>query len=145
MQFLETSKPLQLADLQEVENEFGICFPLEFKEHYLKHNGGYPEKDKFKWESDGITRINTFFSIKHTGFVSLESVYRQFVIDEQYLPIGIVPFASDDGGNDFCISVREADYNCVYYCNHDHYEIRDRENYLELLTRNFSLFLNNLT
>ena len=146
MIFLETSEQLQAADIKTVEATFNIRLPIDFTKHYLEFNGGYPEKADFTWQNNqGTTRINCFFSIKHEGFNSLESTYQQLVIDEEYLPIGIVPFAADDGGNFFCISARKGDYDCVYYCNNDHYEMRENEgDYLELLTSSFNGFLSNL-
>ncbi len=83
-------------------------------------------------------------SIKHKGFVSLESTYKDLAIIENYLPAGIVPFATDDGGNFFCISTRAKDYNYVYYCNDDHYEGNNEKEYLELLTKSFNEFLDRL-
>ena len=145
MVFFETSDSLKPVDLENVENEFGIIFPADFKKHYLKYNGGYPEKDEFTWEDKSTTTINTFFSIKYKGFSNLEAVYRQVTIDDPYLPVGIFPFAVDDGGNFFCISVRLNDYDCIYYCNDDHYESMEEEGYLELLTTGFGKFLDNLS
>jgi len=144
MKFLETSDPIQLEDLIVIEKELKIKFPDKFKEHYLKYNGGYPEKRFFVWEKNVTTRINTFFTIKHEDLGSLESTYKDLVILEKYLPEGIVPFACDDGGNFFCISLRNRDYDHVYYCDNNHYNVIDNEEYLTLLTNSFNDFLKEL-
>ncbi len=44
MTFLETSKPILREDFLQVESNLKIKFPGDFKEHFLKYNGGYPEK-----------------------------------------------------------------------------------------------------
>lgn len=145
MKFVETSRALDKADLDSVEQEFAIVLPPEFKEHYLNYNGGYPEKDTYTWPNGERTTINAFASIQAEGFSSLEEMYRDMVIRESYLPVGIVPFATDDGGNLFCISSREQDFGAVYYHNNDHYNIDNKEEALTLLDRSFKHFIDNLT
>lgn len=145
MRFIETSKPINESDIERVEREFNINFPAEFKEHYLQYNGGYPEKDIYVWSGGERTTINTFSSIKEKRFTNLEEMYRDLVVLESYLPIGIIPFATDDGGNLFCISAREEDYGSVYYHNNDHYNIEMKGSALTLLDHSFKHFIDNLT
>ena len=145
MNFLEASKPLNDSDIRQVENDLGLSFPIDFKKHYLKFNGGYPEKDTYKWKDGSITAINTFSSIKYEGFNSLEETYRNLILSGEHLSTGIVPFANDDVGNLFCISTRKDDNGSVYYCNNDHYNTENKEECLTLLETSFSSFLENLS
>jgi hypothetical protein len=147
MKFLEISDTLLSDDVKVIENELKVTFPQDFVEHYLEFNGGYPEKDKFLWDKNDhniTTTVNTFFSLKFEGFGNIEFIYQDLVLNKKYLPNGIIPFASDDGGNLFCISCRDEDYNCVYYCNNDHYNTNNNEAHLTLLNKSFNDFLNNL-
>jgi cell wall assembly regulator SMI1 len=145
MNFRQTSKPVDNSDLESVEHELGIIFPPEFREHYLAYNGGCPGNDIYIWPNGGRTSINIFASIKAEGFINLEKTYRDMVLLESYLPVGIVPFATDDGGNLFCISARQQDFGTVYYHNNDHYNITNKEEALTILDRSFKHFIDNLS
>ena len=144
MKFFETSKSITINDLVHVENEFNIKFSKAFKTHYLKYNGGFPKKNDYLWNNGETTRINTFLSIKYKGIVNLESTYKNLVLEENYLPEKILPFALDEGGNFFCVSFRDHDYDHTYYGNDDHYNINNNEEHLTLLTINFGLFIDHL-
>jgi hypothetical protein len=144
MEFFETSKSINVDDLVQVENELNIKLSEDFKTHYLRYNGGYPKKSKFLWEDGDTTRINAFLSIKHEGIVSMELTYKYLVLEENYLPEKIMPFALDDGGNFFCVSFRDHDYDHIYYSNDDHYNVNDNEEHLVLLTISFGVFIDNL-
>ena len=144
MIFFQTSQSLTDEDLNKIENDFKFELPKEFKDHYLKYNGGYPEKDAFIWNTGERTTLNTFFSIKYPGFISLESTYQSLVLDEKILPGSIIPFATDDGGNFFCISAKETTYGSIYYYNHEHYNEQNKEEALTLINKSFNEFLNAL-
>lgn len=102
---IETSQAITLSDIENVAKKLDLVFPDDFKEHYLLYNGGYPEKDTYSWSNGEKTTINTFFSIKYDGFGILEEVYESLILSENYLSKGIVPFATDDGGNFFVYHV----------------------------------------
>lgn len=144
MVFLETSPALNQSEIEEAERKMSVIFPDEFKKHYLEYNGGYPEKDIYVWSDGGRTTINTFSSIKYDGFQNLENSYRNLTVLEQYLPVGVIPFATDDGGNFFCISAREKDYGNIYYCNNDDYNTEDKEECLTKLGDSFRAFVDGL-
>lgn len=145
IRFIEISSPLTIHDLNQIEQEINVSFPNEFKEHYLVYNGGYPEQDTYKWNDGSSTTINTFSSIKYSGYSNLEESYKDLVLAKKYLPIGIIPFATDDGGNFFCISARTNDYGYVYYCNNDHYNIENKEECLILIEKSFNDFIQKLS
>lgn len=145
MTFLETSPAISDFDISAIESDLGVIFPNDFRAHYLSANGGYPEADIYKWSDGSLTTINTFFSIMYEGFTSLEKTYKNLILSEKYLPIGIIPFCTDDGGNFFCISCRERDYGYVYYCNNDNYNMLNNEDSLIKIEENFASFLENIS
>ena len=144
MDFLEVSKQLTKDELIEIENELDISFTKDFKEHYLENNGGYPVKRYFLWPDEAKTRINHFFSIKYEGFSQLEAAYDNLFITEQILPFGFLPFASDDGGDFFCISTLPDSYNKVFFCDMHHYDEEVIENYITPISNSFKEFIENL-
>lgn len=64
---------------------------------------------------------------------------------ENHLPPGLVVFATDDGGNFFCVSVREQDYGKIYYFNNDHFDVTKPEAALTLLEDCFANFIAHLS
>lgn len=144
MKFLEVSKELTETELKEVENQLNISFTNDFKEHYLKNNGGYPVKRFFLWDDGAKTRINHFFSIKYKGFSQLEDAYDDLLITEQILPMGFLPFASDDGGDLFCVSTLPGSYNEVFFCDMHHYDEEVTKNYITPIAKSFKDFIENL-
>lgn len=144
MNFIATSKALTKSDIFDAEKEMGILFPKDFIAHYLQFNGGCAENDKYVWKDGGETRVNSFFPLKYDDLGKIETIYRDLFILENYLPEGIVPFATDDGGNFFCISARMQDYGNVYYFNNDHYDVENEHSAMEYLENTFSDFIENL-
>lgn len=145
MSFLETSQAVSKADIAQIEKDLGIVFPNDFVLHYLQYNGGYPKADTFKWPNGESTTVNTFYSLKYEGFGKIEDTYKNLVLTEKYLPLGLVVFAIDDGGNFFCVSVREKDYGKVYYFNNDHFDATKPEAALTLLEDGFADFIAHLS
>jgi cell wall assembly regulator SMI1 len=144
MEFQETSEKLTLDDIKAIEADLSINFPEQFTKHYIEHNGGYPTKRHYLWPDGTKTRINHFFSILHEGFTQLEEVYTDLFIIEQILPSGFLPFATDDGGDLFCISTLPSMYNAIFFCDMHHYEAEKIENYFTQLSVSFNDFIENL-
>ena len=145
MIFLETSTPVSKTDIEQIEITLGIVFPKDFVDHYLVYNGGYPQPDTYKWSNGASTTVNTFYSLKYVGFGKIEEAYENLVFKEKYLPLGFIIFATDDGGNFFCLSARQIDYGKVYYLNNYHYDITEPELALTLLEDSFSDFIAHLS
>jgi cell wall assembly regulator SMI1 len=145
MIFFESAEKINESDIAKLEADLGLTLPKQMIEHYLNYNGGYPESDIFLWPNGEKTTINTFASIKYDGFQSIEENYKNLVLIESYLPVGILPFATDDGGNLFCVSCREIDYGSIYYCNNDHYNTERKEEFLIKIDSSFKHFIENLS
>jgi len=110
-QFHGCSQPIENADLDACENVLKHKLPREFRQHYLKYNGGMPDDSLFpgndQWEP---LEIAGFYPIKYkTNIVnpqnSLLVEHYQLMCDKEVIPDRILPFAWDPGGNFFCLDL----------------------------------------
>ncbi|ELY4483305.1 SMI1/KNR4 family protein [Cronobacter turicensis] len=99
---------LTQEDFVEVEKKFNWKFPKTFKEFYLNNNGG-ELADEY---ADNDFLLSGFIPFKH-GSAPIERTYKDLVDDFPELK-DFVPFADDQGGNCFLISMRKKDYGKVY-------------------------------
>ncbi|MFJ1435834.1 SMI1/KNR4 family protein [Capnocytophaga canimorsus] len=135
MEFSQTEQKLTLADMDDFERKIGLKLPQDFKEHYLKFNGGYPSFEYVKGLRNIFT-INGFDSIKY-GALPIEKL-----IDD-FRESGVnfnnkIPFASDNGDNIFLISLDDSDYGKIYIIEA---EFLEDKNYI-LVSESFPDFLN---
>jgi hypothetical protein len=130
--FIRTVQPVTPTELAEVERVFRFSFPTQFRDHYLEHNGGRPQKNLFK-KDDTIFVINEFLPIKYGRTNCLfEDVFRDLKIEKQVLPEYLVPFADDPGGDYYCFSVRDRDLGSIWIYRGEYYDDPERAlTYLE--------------
>lgn len=103
-------KSISLEDFSNFEAGFSRLLPVSFRDHYLAHNGGFPEADLINGEKQTFS-IDGFISIKY-GVLPIEKLLAQMIT---LLPKkDFVPFANDSGGNIFILSLADHDYGCVY-------------------------------
>ena len=115
--------------------------PKEIKNHYLKFNGGTPQKSLFI--KDGIEyEINYFYSICYGESMLLEKAIS--LLDNNTFPKWLIPLADDLGGNIFAYSVRDKDYGCIFFYYHEFDYGENLEDNITLLSDSFSFFYNNL-
>ncbi|WP_105610892.1 SMI1/KNR4 family protein, partial [Cronobacter malonaticus] len=108
---------LTQEDLVEVEKKFNWKFPKAFKEFYLSHNGG-ELADEY---ADNDFLLSGFIPFKY-GYAPIETTYKDLIDDFPELK-DFVPFADDQGGNCFLISMRKQDYGKVYISLMDEKEL----------------------
>ncbi|KAB1158919.1 SMI1/KNR4 family protein [Tenacibaculum aiptasiae] len=132
MKFIDTEKRITIKELDLFTESFNLNLPEEYKKHILKYNGGYPEDNYFQGKG-----INYFHSIKYGEYGSLEDTLKRI---SDVLPDNFFPFAYDEGGNQFCISLRKEDYGKIYFCPMDMGEVVP-----ELLVSSFEDFMSQLT
>ncbi|PQP03546.1 SMI1/KNR4 family protein [Pseudomonas frederiksbergensis] len=92
------------ADLDHLESAIGKKLPTPFRNHYLKYNGGIPERAY--WVSEDFfdpIEVASFRPITY-GEPTLLSTY-QLMLKKQVLPAHLLPFADDLGGNFFCLNL----------------------------------------
>jgi cell wall assembly regulator SMI1 len=85
-----------------IEEKFSIRFPKEYKECVMKYNGGHPIPNIFYFTDEGEGIFDHLLSF--TSEPSIEEVYD---IISDYIPEGIIPFATDPFGNDICFDYRK--------------------------------------
>lgn len=92
------------ADLDHLESAIGKKLPTLFRNHYIKYNGGIPERTYWLSEDfDEPLEVAVFKPIAH-GSPSLLSTY-QSMLKKQVIPAHLLPFANDWGGNFFCLNL----------------------------------------
>ncbi len=117
--FVNSAKSINDNDIQELEKQLGLTLPDEIKKHYLKYNGGFPVNERFYMKDyDTYTSINGFMPIKyHYDNIddwTMEEVYLNFNKVKEALPKNFIAFASDYGGNKFCIDTESKSIFLVY-------------------------------
>jgi len=143
--FMDTSFSLTEEDLIKFEKKFDIVIPDLIKKHYLKNNGGYPERTVFyDEENDCDYTVNYFYSIgcEDEG-MSLEKIM-PLLRDENIFPSWLVPLADDEGGDIFAYSIREEDNGAIYYYSHEFDYEEDPEEYITYLSEDIDSFLESL-
>jgi hypothetical protein len=102
--FSDYEKAITPANLDQLESVIGKKLPAPFRNHYLKYNGGMPERAY--WVSEDFfdpIEVASFRPITY-GEPTLLSTY-QLMLKKQVLPAHLLPFADDLGGNFFCLNL----------------------------------------
>ena len=121
-----TAKPLTSDELNCVLDKFGIDMPGDLKAHYLAHNGGSPKKYLFH-DGDAIYVLQGFLPIKHASAGHrFEDVIHDLQDDLKrgcrVLPDYLIPFATDPGGDYYCISNRCEDFGNIFIFRCEHFD-----------------------
>ena len=122
MEFEQSEQQLTITELITFENSFSRNIPIDFNEN-------------LKGLQNNFT-INGFYPIKY-GRLPIEKIikdYKNSGIDF----IDKIPFAYDNGGNIYLISIETNTYGYVYILEVDFLE---EKNYI-LVSKSFSDFLN---
>jgi len=137
--FVKTEQPVTNTDLDEVQRKFGFSFPVEFRDHYLKQNGGRPRNSLYE-KDDTVFVVSAFFPIKY-GNCLFEDVVRDLKEQEAF-PKYLVPFADDPGGDHYCFSVREKDAGSIWIFRWDYYD--DPKRAVEFLAPSLNEFIESM-
>jgi hypothetical protein len=136
--FTNTSQSVTDADLDFVEKRFGFSFPAEFRTHYLKFNGGRPEKNRLVLD-DGISIVHQFLPIKYgKASLLLEHDLQELKVNQSLIPEYLVPFAIDPGGDYYCFNIRTSELGAIYAFHMDH--AKNPERAMERLASSLSEF-----
>ncbi|HHC4899985.1 TPA: SMI1/KNR4 family protein [Escherichia albertii] len=128
----ESEKKLTQDEFSDFEKYFGKKLPDSFKNFYLENNGGYLSENG---QSSPLL-FSGFISIKY-GKVPIEKIYQDLIDDFLDLK-DMVPFADDEGGNCFLLSLRDKDYGQIYIWLMDEKE-------LAFVCESFDSFINELS
>ena len=140
--FIQFEKPIELKDIKEIEEKFGFSLPEEVQRHYLKYNGGCPER--YLYLKDDITFVvNEFLPIKYGNEKGqLEHYYKDLVLEEKIIPKYMIPFAVDPSGDVFCFSIRHDELAAVYIWRHE--KSTNSNGNLLYLCSSFEIFINEM-
>lgn len=137
--FSDCETAITSADLDQMESVIGKKLPDAFRNHYLKYNGGMPERTY--WQSDDLeepAEVSVFKPISN-GESTVLSTY-QLMLEKKVIPAHLLPFANDWGGNFFCLNL---DTGAVSYFTTDTFDsdLSPEENHAESEHRLCSNFL----
>ncbi|CAH0186130.1 SMI1/KNR4 family protein [Pseudomonas mediterranea] len=143
--FSDCETAITSTDLDHLETIIGKKLPVTFRNHYLKYNGGMPERAY--WVSEDFydpIEVASFRPIAY-GEPTLLSTY-QLMLKKQVLPTHLLPFADDLGGNFFCLNL---DSGAISYFTTDTFDsdLSPEENQAEsekLVCSNFLRFVQGL-
>jgi SMI1 / KNR4 family. len=107
----ESESSIDMGDFSQIELLAGGKLPPLFKRIYLKNNGGFPEATEVEGD-EYVFSINGFNPIKF-GKLPIEKLMQEYTDQDGDLE-GYVPFAYDDGGNSFMLSLKKEDDGVVY-------------------------------
>ena len=143
---------LNSPEIEDVEKVAGLIFPVEYKDHLLKFNGGKCSPCELAFIENGkstssyIDKFLAIYSGKYDNLIDYIHIYK---IDEKRLPTHILPVANDPGGNLICISCGGSDNGYVYFWDHEtevDYSNSDDADYsnLYLIAKTFNEFIDGL-
>lgn len=113
---------LTLGDIEAAEKRLRLSFPEEYRAFLLKHNGGCPTLNRFKYKDhDGndSSSLVHFFNAIYEGRIDNVELKYQFLVSEGRLLKKMIPIANDPFGNLICISAEGADRGKVYFWDHE--------------------------
>ena len=153
LSFYDCDKNLSENDFNDVEKNLEVSFPASFKSHYFKWNGGTPTLSCFV--NDNIDydyiEIRDFIPMKYSkqfeddpDFTLEGRAINEWKLNE--LPINLIPFAFDWGGNYLCLEKNS--WQIIYYVRDVWSENISREaNFKKnsiIIAKSFEEFLNYL-
>ena len=145
IEFEKKYGPLDKNTLLSLEQIWEFKLPKNYREFFLKFNGGTPIQNNFSFkEKNNGSIIHHFFGlfpIKYINILYYLEMYKNRV------PSNTFPIASDVCGNLILISVKNADRGKIYFWDHemeaDNGETPDYSN-LTLIADSFDEFINGL-
>lgn len=142
--FEETKINTSESAIASLEKRLDIVLPSEYKEHILKYNGGYPNKECFDTQGGGRSKIHYFYAIYDGKYSNFEKSFNTFKVKEKRMLTHILPIAHDDGGNQICISIGDNDYGYIYFWDHEKETDEPGYDNMYLIANSFNEFLDSL-
>lgn len=136
-EFVGTERGITEADLGAVELSLHFAFPGAFRSHYLRYNGGSPTNCIFK-KDDVVYVLHEFLPVKY-GKHLFEQSFRSLKVEDEIIPVHLVPFAVDPGGDYYCFSVSDEDGGAIWIYRGEYSDDPDRA--VQFLARSLEEFL----
>jgi cell wall assembly regulator SMI1 len=108
----ETAKAADEAQIASVEAKLGVKFPPDYRDFVRTHQGMSPDPNVFSFVEKGRTTETNFGVLYHFEPDSTDRIDAMYfilrAIDDmsEWLPPGVVPFTTDDGGNPIAFDYR---------------------------------------
>jgi cell wall assembly regulator SMI1 len=106
--FTDCEKNISKKEIALIEQDLGITLPNDFKNHYLRYNGGDPRKTIWKNKDNSQLEVRDFTPLLYCkdfgddpDFTANGRVKEEW--HEKVLPPSLIAFAMDWEGNYFCI------------------------------------------
>lgn len=137
LSFRRNAGNIDLPQIDEIEKKYSIRLPPDYKDFLVRYNGIYSNEDTFV-KGENIYTVQGFYPIGHSeSYTGLDTAIS---ISKEFLPMHMVPFAYNPGGNYFLLSVGSDDYGKVYF----HFSDAEPGYEFELLANDFTEFINTL-
>lgn len=121
--------------IEEFETKYNVKFPVEFKTFVIENHAARPEPYLIDAEITKEIPVKAILSFdeKHKP----EDIWSSYEAIKNSLPVNVIPFMSDEGGNYFCFDLDPLmDEASIVYWSH---EGRKQENVAD----NFKGFVEN--
>ncbi|RZK43455.1 MAG: SMI1/KNR4 family protein [Hymenobacter sp.] len=107
--FSHSAQRLTLEEITQAETIMGVELPPQFKEFYLRYNGGVPVNayvfDEGIEEFIGINLFSPLrYQLQNIKVDTIEQDYNDLTV-RNIIPRIYLPFANDRGGNLFCLNL----------------------------------------
>ncbi|MDC0712986.1 SMI1/KNR4 family protein [Stigmatella sp. ncwal1] len=100
-------QPVSAADLAQLEQEWGVALPGEYKDLVTACQGMAPTPDIFNVGKKSTNVFNVLLTIKrHEGYESY-SIPRAYEVLRPHVPPGVFPFAKTPSGEFICFDYRD--------------------------------------
>lgn len=103
MYLSDSEQKLTREEMASFNALFDNLLPQSFQDFYLENNGGYPLNN----EDGNFFMLGGFIPVKY-GELPIEQLYKDLTKNFGELR-KMVPFAHDEGGNCFLLSLKEGD------------------------------------
>ena len=145
VKILDSFHKLELNEIVEFESRFDLQLPSIYRDFLLKNNGGFPSRNELTYWDDGKLKgalIDYFF-----GLNAKDNNYNlqvNWLFMKSRIPAGMLPIASDIGGNLILLSLRTSDYGEVFFWDHEQESDDENENNIFKSSDSFEQFVSNL-
>ncbi|KAB1160356.1 SMI1/KNR4 family protein [Tenacibaculum aiptasiae] len=118
-----SDESIKISDLNIFINEFDLRLPESYIDFILKNNGGYPNLTAYGNPYDDGLIVDSFYSVSLSDYrfnkdevalLSSREIIRTHQIIEKNIPPYLYPFADDEGGAKFCLSMKDESFGKVF-------------------------------
>jgi hypothetical protein len=114
---LNAKTPASLEYLYNFAKTAGIEIPSDLVNFFCENNGGYPKFNRYLAKDKNSAWILHEFlfvgSVDNKG--DFEDTIEDLMLEQGVIPVYLIPFAIDEGGDFYCISTEKSNYGKIYF------------------------------